>query len=152
MEALLATTLKHNCVLIYGDCHAHRRERGERPHCAKTDAINCGDLLLGRELYRSYRNDKAILFLPEWTQRWHEVFQQQSGFSDRVLAREFMQESQQKLVYIDTGLMPVPEDTLRKIADFVDMPMEILTISISQLRQTVHRAVELVEAKAAHAL
>jgi len=150
LDEVLAARADRACLLIYGDCHAHMRETGELPQCAKTDAINCGDLLLGRELYRTYRNGKAFLFLPEWTERWREVFQQELGFKDQALAREFMQESQRQLVYVDTGLIPVPEKTLQEIAEFFNMPMEIVSVSLDQLRRAVRSAVERLEAKTAH--
>ncbi len=148
-QALAARPDRH-CLLVYGDCHAYMKETGERPHCTRTDAINCGDLLLGRELYRTYRNGKAFLFLPEWTERWREVFQKELGFSDQSLARDFMQESQRRLVYVDTGLIPVPETTLQEISEFFGMPMEIVPVSLNQLRQAVRSAVERLKAKTAH--
>ncbi len=148
-EAIAARPDRH-CLLVYGDCHAHMKEMGRRSDCARTDAINCGDLLLGRDLYRTYRSEKAFLFLPEWTERWREVFQKELGFSDPSLAREFMQESQRRLVYLDTRLIPVPAKTLQEIADFFSMPMEIVSVSLDKLRQAVRSAVQHLEAKAAH--
>ncbi len=146
----LAVRPDRQCLLVYGDCHAHMKETGLRPHCARSDAINCGDLLLGRSLYLTYRNSKAFLFLPEWTERWREVFEKELGFSDPALAREFMQESQRRLVYVNTGLIPVPHETLQEIAEFFSMPMEIVSVSLDTLRQAIHSAMQHLEKKAAH--
>ncbi len=148
IDEAIAVRPDRHCLLVYGDCHSYMKETGQRPHCARTDGINCGDLLLGRDLYLTYRNGKAFLFLPEWTERWREIFQKELGFSDPALAREFMQESRRRLVYVDTGLIPVPDKTLREISDFFGMPMEIVPISLENLRRALQSAVQRLEEKA----
>jgi len=142
IDAALAARPDRDCLLVYGDCHAHMHETGRRPHCARTSAVNCGELLLGREAYRSFRNERVFLFLPEWIERWREVFIKELGFSDQSLAREFMQESQRSLVYLDTGLIPVPEKTLAEIAGYFGMPVDVLAVSLNELHQAVHLAVQ----------
>ncbi len=129
------------CLLVYGDCHAHMRETADKPLCAKVKGVNCGHLLLGKEDYRSCRNNKTFLFLPEWTERWHEVFEKELGFTDRDLAREFMHENQRDLLYLDTGLIPVPQDTLNDITNFFDMPIDVLPVALDQLRHSVKAAI-----------
>lgn len=133
------------CVLVYGDCHARMREAASHPGCARTMGVNCGELLLGRELYRQLRNDRVFLFLPEWTRRWREVFIEQLGFNDSELARQFMGESRKRLVYLDTGREPVPLATLQEIEDFFAMPVEILPVSLEHLHRAVRAATTLVE-------
>lgn len=133
---------ERRCLLVYGDCHAHMRETAKGPRCTKVNGVNCGHLLLGTEEYRACRNSKIFLFLPEWTERWHEVFEKELGFTDRELAREFMHENQRKLLYLDTGLVPVPQDTLDNIADYFDMPIDVLPVTLERLRQAVKEAVD----------
>lgn len=147
IEAALETRESRCCVLIYGDCSAHFKAISQRPNCERTGAVNCGELLLGPELYRSYRNEKAFLFLPEWTERWQEIFQQELGFSDPSLAQEFMQENQRRLVYLDTGLISVPWNQLKDISKFFNMPTEVVSVSLEHLRQAVKSAVQRLEAK-----
>jgi hypothetical protein len=147
IEAALLTRKSQNCVLIYGDCNAHIKAISQRPNCERTWAVNCGELLLGPDLYRSYRNEKAFLFLPEWTERWQEIFQRELGFSDPSLAQEFMQENQRRLIYLDTGLVTVPKNHLQDIAEFFNMPIDVVTVSLDHLRQAVKSAVERLEAK-----
>lgn len=133
------------CLIVYGDCHAHMRETVGKPNCGKVTGVNCGQLLLGKEHYRTYRNSKTFLFLPEWTERWQEVFITELGFTDRDLAREFMQENQGKLLYLDTGLIPVPLDTLDAIAEYFDMPLDVLPVNLDQLRQAVKEAIDRID-------
>ena len=150
IDAALAVRPDRDCLLVYGDCHAHMHETGRRPHCTRTSAVNCGELPLGRERYRSFRNQKVFLFLPEWTERWREVFIKELGFSDKSLAREFMQESQRRLVYLDTGLIPVPENALEEIADYFGMPVDVLVAPLNELHQNVRLAAQHLQTRDAH--
>ena len=147
IETALTSRQGRNCVLIYGDCSAHINVLSQGPHCERTRAVNCGELLLGPQLYSEYRNAKAFLFLPEWTERWREIFQQELGFTEAPLAREFMQENQRSLIYLDTGLLAVPTIHLQDIAKFFKMPTEVVTVSLNHLRQVVRFAVQRLEAR-----
>ncbi|MDK9707006.1 MAG: DUF1638 domain-containing protein [Desulforhopalus sp.] len=140
MDESLATLGNRNCLLIYGDCHPHICDTDKRPHCSRTKAVNCTELLMGEELYRRYRRRKAFVFLPEWTLRWREVFLDELGFREPSLAREFMQENRSVLVYIDTGIIPVPQKVLDEIADFFAMPVEVLAVSLDSLRRAIDTA------------
>lgn len=137
------------CVLIYGDCHAHIKDMSLKRQCARTDAVNCSELLLGREAYRRCRAGKTFIFLPEWTRRWREIFEKELGFTDQALAREFMQDNQRSLLYLDTGLLPVPQTILAEIADYFAMPVEIMPVSLQHLQDSVRSAVAHLKTKAA---
>jgi hypothetical protein len=150
MDKALAARGHRACVLIYGDCHAHMNELSQRRQCSRTDAVNCSELLLGREAYRRCRAGKTFIFLPEWTKRWREIFEKELGFTDQPLAREFMQDNQRSLLYLDTGLSPVPQTTLAEIADYFAMPVEIMPISLQYLKDSVRSAVARLMTKAAH--
>lgn len=147
IKAAVETKEDRNYVLIYGDCNAHMKMISQRPNCERTEAVNCGELLLGCDLYRSYRNEKAFLFLPEWTERWQEIFQRELGFSKPSLAQEFMKENQRSLVYLDTEMIPIPLKHLKGISDFFNMPTKVVAVSSEHLRQYVKAAVERLEAK-----
>ena len=56
-----------------------------------------------------------------------------------------MQENQDSLVYLDTGVIPVPVKTLHEISEFFGMPMGIITVSLDQMLQAVSSAVENLE-------
>jgi hypothetical protein len=140
MDESLTALGDRQCLLIYGDCHPYIYDAEQRPHCCRTKAVNCADLLMGKELYTSYRRRKAFIFLPEWTLRWREVFQKELGFNNPSLAQAFMQENREILLYLDTGLLPVPQKTLDEIAEFFGMPTEVLAVSLDPLRRAIHTA------------
>jgi hypothetical protein len=129
-------------LIIYGDCHPHMHEMQERENVAKVSGINCYDILLGRETYRKLRKDQAFILLPEWTLRWREVFVNEFGVENHEAAQSFMKEHLKRLLYVDTGVMPVPEETLQDIAEFVGMPVDILHISLENLRQAIDNALQ----------
>ena len=70
------------------------------------------------------------------------------GFLDQELARDFMQENQSKLIYLDTGIVPVPRETLDEISEYFSMPIEVITVTLDHLRQKVRVAVQRLEEKA----
>ncbi len=145
MEAVISEKKGRPVLIVYGDCHAHMNRMERLPHCVKTRGVNCGELLLGRDLYKACRNEQAFLFLPEWTARWREVFEKKLGFHNASLAQEFIKEYTNSLVYLDTGIEPVPEQTLGDISDYFGMPVEILSVSLDHFHRTVTAALEEIE-------
>jgi len=145
LEETLSGLPDQDVLLVYGDCHAHMREMERQPRRRRTDGINCADLLLGRDAYARFRKEKVFLFLPEWAERWREVFQKELGFSDPVLAREFMRETRDKLVYLDTGVLPAPEQALVEIAAHFGMPVARTPVSLDHLRAAVRLAAKRLE-------
>ncbi len=145
MEETLEGMPGQACLLVYGDCHAYMREIERKPLRARTEGVNCSDLLLGREMYKKYQKEKPFFFLPEWTRRWREVFERELGFTDQSLAREFMRENRSELIYLDTGCLSVPEETLKEIAGYFGMPMHVLPVSLDHLRAAVRSAAQRLE-------
>jgi len=145
MENVISGKPDKPCLIVYGDCHAYMKEIEHRPHCVRTAGKNCGELLLGEERYKACRNDKTYLFLPEWTGRWKEIFQHHLGFSDPALAREFMQENMNRLVYLNTGLTPTPEKAILDISDFFGMPVKIMETPLTHLSRAVESALKHLE-------
>lgn len=128
-------------VLVYGDCHAHMHETCERRFCSRTGGINCCELLLGRESYRRLQRENAFIFLPEWTERWKEVFADELGLSDRNQAASFMSEMRSGLIYLDTGILPVPDETLREIGHYFGMKVRVIPVTLDLLREEIGRTV-----------
>ncbi len=127
-------------VLLFGDCCPFMRDMAEAKDRARADGINCCEIMLGSERYRALRREGSFFFMPEWTERWEEVFKFELGFSDEALARGFMQEAMHKLVYIDTGLHAVPYDTLAAIERYFELPVSVERAGLSQLEKSLRQA------------
>ena len=77
-------------LMVYGDCCPHMSELCSAADKPRTRGINCIEIALGSLRYRELRRDGAFFFMPEWLQRWQEVFVVELGFAEMELARTFM--------------------------------------------------------------
>lgn len=114
-----------NIILIFGDCHARMNNYESNPNIQRIQGINCCEILLGDEKYRKMRKQGAFILLPEWAERWKEAFVEHLGFSDEELAKEFMREMHNKIIYIDNGLYKIEDSVLEEIVQFTGLPLEI---------------------------
>lgn len=127
-------------LLLYGDCHPHMDEMQKRENATRVAGINCCEILLGRAAYRELQRKKVFIFLPEWTRRWREIFTRELGFGEPGMAQTFMKEHCRRLLYVDTGVMPVPGDVLREISGYFNMPVEVMRISLDTLLKGINDA------------
>jgi hypothetical protein len=140
MDRVMAAEPDNKFLILYGDCHPRMHEMQIRENASRVAGINCCGILLGGEVYRKLQKDQVFIFLPEWTLRWRDVFAHELGFEKPEVLQAFMKEHQKGLVYVDTGVMPVPEKILRDISEFFDMPVEVMRISLDTLLQGINKA------------
>ncbi len=126
-------------VLVYGDCCPRMLDLVRRFRVGRVDAINCAQLLVGRLRYRELMRAEAFLLLPEWTQRWREIFRDELGLSAAV-APDFMREHRRELVYLDLGLSAVPRQTLDECAAFTGLPWRVESVPLDHLLVALHVA------------
>lgn len=141
LESVLDAELKqgYGVVLIYGDCCARMTALEALPGVVRTRGNNCYDLLLGRGEYRRLSHEGAFFLLPEWARRWREIFSKELGLN-RVNATSFMRDMHRRLVYLDTGVVPVPEKELRECAEYCGLPYETRPVSLELLRSAIEEA------------
>ena len=132
----------HSVVIVYGDCCAEMESIERRPNVARITGNNCVQILLGTEEYRRLSREGAFFLLPEWTHRWKEIFKQHLGLKEDN-SLPMMQDMHSKLIYLDTGIIPIPEDAIRECAEFCRLPWEIQSVSLevfySNIQDTFHR-------------
>jgi hypothetical protein len=141
LEHLLDRKLKkgHGVVLIYGDCCVQMAAMEAKPGVVRIPSNNCCQLLLGREAYRRLSSEGAFFLIPEWARRWREIFTKELGLN-RTNATSFMQDIHRKLVYLDTRLVPIPEEELLACAQYCGLPFEVRPISLDNLRASIEEA------------
>lgn len=128
-------------VLVYGDC-CHAMDRFEKiPGVARTRGVNCCEMLLGRELYKSLMIEGVFFLLPEWTRRWDEVFAYELGLSQEN-AQDLMQEMHTRLLYLDTGMVPVPSGSIAACSSYCGLPVEIRQIPLTHLQMLIEDAMD----------
>lgn len=96
-------------------------------------------LLIG--IVGALRKERVFILLPEWTRRWREIFQEKLGLTDEI-AKDFMQDLHSKLLYLDTGSMPVPRRHLEELSEYSGLPFEIIQIDPDQLSASIRETVE----------
>jgi len=152
--AHLGETLQHRIrdldqgsriVLVYGDCCPAMHACEQYPHVARTQGMNCCELILGHEIYKKLIRSGVFFLLPEWTSRWEEVFSRELGFNQKN-ASDFMGEMHSRIVYLDTGVIPVPSEEIEACARYCSLPWEILPVSSDHLRMQIQHAMDRLDA------
>lgn len=126
-------------VMAYGDCCGHMDTFEAAPGTSRTEGINCCEIILGSETYRKLRKEGAFFLMPEWALSWKQIFVGQLGLLGPC-AKTFMQEMHSRMIYLDTGLVPVPHATLKEASDFLGLPVEILPVSLDPLLSSLRQA------------
>jgi Protein of unknown function (DUF1638) len=116
-------------VLVYGDCSAHMLDIVSSFQVGRVKVINCAQLLLGKERYRQLMREEAFLILPEWSKRWEHIMKNELGLNSSV-AHELLGENRGVLVYLDTGLVPVPEQELIEFSAFSGLPWRVEKVAL----------------------
>jgi len=129
----------HEVILAFGDCCAHMLELTQRETQGRTRGINCCEILLGSERYRTMRREGVFFLLPEWTLIWRRMLQEKFGFGEEN-ARSFMRDMHTRIVYLDTGLSPQPLEELAELAQFTGLPVEILPVTLENLLASLKSA------------
>jgi len=119
-------------VLVYGDCCAGMLDLVRRFRLGRVNVINCAQLLLGRARYRQLMHEEAFLVLPEWALRWESIMKDELGLTETV-ARDLMGEHRGALVYLDTGLVPVPEQALAAFSRYTGLPWRAEAVSLERM-------------------
>jgi hypothetical protein len=119
-------------VLVYGDCCSRMLDLVRQFRVGRVNAINCAQMLVGRARYRELMHRHAFMLLPEWAARWREIFQIELGLSAEV-AHDLMSEHCGELVYLDTGLTPVPENALADCRAHLGIPCRIERVTLDHL-------------------
>jgi len=111
------------------------------PGVCRVRGRNCFEILLGSDQYRIFRGEGAFFLLPEWVTRWREIFQIGFGFDGQV-GKDFMREMHTKLLYLDTGRMPVPKEHLGAASDALGLPWEVVRIVPDHLSAAIGEAIK----------
>lgn len=141
LEQTLTKHKDRKIILLYGDCHSHMMDT-ETEHIKKVNGINCCEIFLGSERYFKLRKQGAFILLPEWLERWREVFQDELGFKDEQIAQRFMNDFHKNLVYINTGITEVPLEKIDEISSFTGLKCRIESCSGKNLLNEILKTVK----------
>jgi len=128
-------------LLVYGDCCMDMAALTAQPGVVRTSGNNCCDLLLGNAEYRRLAHTGAFFLFPEWARRWHHIFSVELGLN-QINATGLMGDMHKKLIYLDTGLVPVPVTELQECAHYCGLPWELLHVPLEPLRAAIQDALD----------
>ena len=131
----------HSVLLLYGDCHPDMHKQEAVPGVERIEGMNCPAILLGKDYYKRLQKEGVFFLMPEWTKRWLEVFQNNLGLSAEI-APEFMNEMHSRLVFLDTGITPVPKKHLKDISKYTNLPYEVLKVDLDNLKNSITKTLE----------
>lgn len=155
LETKLAEVLEQKAdapgclVLVYGDCSAHMLDLVRRFRVGRVAVINCAQLLLGRDRYRQLMHEEAFFVLPEWSGRWEHIMTRELGL-DRSVAHQLMGEHRGVLIYLDTGLVPVPEHQLQEFSSYTGLPWRVEGVTLDNMLAALLAARDQAEAMGLH--
>ncbi len=138
LDAKIEEYKNFKVILIFGDCHARMIDYEKNKNIKRTPGLNCVEIFLGAEKYRPLRKEGAFVLLPEWADRWEEVFCDYLGFNSSDNATEFMQDMHKKLVFINTE-DKIEDNVIKEITNYIRMPYEIMYSSINELENSVQK-------------
>jgi hypothetical protein len=138
---LTAVLEKHSAgagclIVVYGDCSAGMLDLVRHFQVGRVPVINCAQLLVGSERYRQLMREEAFMILPEWAHRWEHIVKNELGLSE-VVAHGLIGENRKVLVYLDTGLIPVPEMHLRAFSSYTGLPWRVDAVSLDAMLATL---------------
>ncbi|MFN7959521.1 MAG: DUF1638 domain-containing protein [Holophagaceae bacterium] len=131
-------------ILAFGDCCGRMEAFEASPGTGRTQGLNCCEILLGSEAYRRLRREGAFFLLPEWARTWRQIFMGQLGLLGPN-AQAFMREMHTRLIYLDTGVLPVPHGELTEAAAYLGLPVEVLPVSLDPLLASLQQAMQTVD-------
>ena len=85
-----------------------------------------------------------FFLLPEWAKRWKEIFSDHLGLNKQN-AIEFMREMHTKLMYLDTGIVPIPEKELKDCAEYCGLPFVVKKISLKELQKSIEETYRMLQ-------
>ena len=128
-------------LLVYGDCSALATNLEALPGVARTRGHNCCELLLGQDVYQRLGHAGAFFLIAEWVKRWREIFTIELGLNKEI-ARDLMQDMHRSLIYLDTGLAPVPVDELRECEEYCGLSCVVRPVTLDHLQLAIQEAIE----------
>ncbi len=126
-------------ILLYGECHIDIRESTKHPDVVRVQGLNCIEIMIGKKRYKRIQKERLFCFLPEWTRRWRDIFSGHLGLN-RENARSFMQDMHSEVIYLDTGVEPVPFELIKEIEDYTGLKMDVMPTTSEHLLAAINQA------------
>lgn len=108
--------------VLYGNCHPEMQQIMKSYSAKRIGAANCLEAMIGaEEMKRLDSEAKAFYLSAGWVNNWEEMFA--LGEKDFGLDFKSMFGSYKRIVVLDTGVIPVNEEKVRKFSELTGLPV-----------------------------
>ena len=140
-------------IVVYGERCFQDSARPERvtdvligetaPHARRVKAINCVDMLAGREERRDLAGDQKVYWLTTgWLQHWDYIFKDwDPGKANEMFPAHDKAVVLDALGYYDTLMEESPERILA-ISDWMKVPLEPVRIELGRLKELLTGSID----------
>ncbi len=134
-----------NAVILYGDCSPLTIAAGQKKPCLRTPGSCCCEIMLGKQRYGDLMRGGSFFLMPEWVDRWEEIFKVRLGFGNGELAASLMADTMKEIVYLDSGVPRPSRQTLAVLRNYLGLPLRIETVGIGFLEEALSTALREVQ-------
>jgi len=134
-------------VLAFGDCSPHLTEFDNHAHTVRVAGCNCCEIWLGKQRYGELRKEAAFFLMLEWALRWEHIIKDELGLETKELAKDFMAQTLRRAVYIDTGVIPVPTETLEAFSVYTGLPVTVEKVGYAHFAASLESALHRIAGK-----
>jgi hypothetical protein len=127
-------------LVFYGACHPLMRKFLDNHHTLRTSGQNCIVMLLGYEHFITELKEGAYFLLEDWALNWEPMITECFGKNITVI-REIFHSAHKKMIAIRTPCSNDFTDAAEAAAQFLDLPLEWLDVSLDHLEQTLTDAI-----------
>lgn len=118
--------------VVYGYCHPEMGEIIEKHGAQKIEAGNCLEALVGKEELERLSAEKKTFFLSAgWINNWVGIFtagQEDFGYDFRSMFA-----AHERIIVLDSGVIPLDEEKIRMFSDYTGLPVERKAITLDRL-------------------
>ncbi|MDQ0287695.1 hypothetical protein J2Z49_002826 [Desulfofundulus luciae] len=125
-------------LAIYGYlCHPEMEALVKGYGALVSTARNCIEMLLGEDMARLDAEARTFYLTPGWLKNWKQIFIEGLGW-DSIDARQKFG-LYDRILLLDTGVMPLDEEEILEFFDYTRVPVEIRRFKLQNLRYLVQK-------------
>jgi hypothetical protein len=124
--------------LVFGDCCPTMLQIAGKENVERIASINCCEMLLGKKRYHKYLSEGYFFMLPEWAPIWRDILESDLGLNASI-SKDLMQDMCSGILYLDTGVIPIPQKHLKACEEVTGLKVEIMEVSLDNLAEQLEK-------------
>jgi hypothetical protein len=126
-------------VIIGSQCHPDMCSMVSG-HGRIIQAKNCIEMLLGDKMAQLEAESRTFFITVGWLENWQSIFVEGLKW-DSIDARQNFG-YYERILLLDTGIMPVDEEKVLEFYDYTQIPIEIMPISLDYFKGLLNQILE----------